>query len=208
MQRSGEGRGATNLPLLEELPCQEAPARRLEQGDVPARLCVPLLLQPGQRARPEKHLREGGKKEKGGDAVPPSRCAGRWGCATCVSLSPPRPRPSPAPWPRPVWGFYSGFLFPRREEWRGWECTLLPLCRCAHPALSQTPKPAAGRDGPSGVLPGSSPCGSCSSPGPATPGAPPLPVGRDRGQEQGAGPQGTGPQGVPGTRTRFSSTTM
>lgn len=47
-QRSGEGRSTTNLPLLEVLPCQEAPARRLEQGDVPAGLRVPLLLQPGQ----------------------------------------------------------------------------------------------------------------------------------------------------------------
>lgn len=48
VQRSGEGRSTTNLPLLEVLPCQEAPARRLEQGDVPAGLRVPLLLQPGQ----------------------------------------------------------------------------------------------------------------------------------------------------------------
>lgn len=49
VQQSGEGRVAgTNLSLLEVLPCQEAPARRLEKGDVPAGLCVPLLLQPGQ----------------------------------------------------------------------------------------------------------------------------------------------------------------
>lgn len=47
--RSGEERAAgTNLPLLELLPCQEAPARCLEEGDVPAGLCIPLLLQPGQ----------------------------------------------------------------------------------------------------------------------------------------------------------------
>lgn len=60
VRRSGEGRAAgTNLPFLELLPCQEAPARRLEEGDVPAGLRVPLLLQPGQRPGPEKHLREG-----------------------------------------------------------------------------------------------------------------------------------------------------
>lgn len=49
---------ASHLPLLEGVSGQVASARRLEQRDVPPGLDVPLLLQPGQRPRPEEDLRE------------------------------------------------------------------------------------------------------------------------------------------------------
>lgn len=45
-----------HLSLLEVLAGQKAPAGRLEQGQVPAGLVIPLLLQSCQRARPEEHL--------------------------------------------------------------------------------------------------------------------------------------------------------
>jgi len=66
-------------------------------------------------------------------------------------------------------------------------------CPCCH----WHPQPA------SGIIPGSSPCGSCSSPGPATPGAPLLPAGREGCQGRAGSTLGCrGPQTTPLTPAR------
>lgn len=92
--------------------------------------------------------------------------------------------------PQPLVLSHRGVLFPRHKECRGWERTVLPFCCPTVPHTQPCPHP---RLVASSTIPGSSPCGSCSSPGPATPGAPPLPAGRERCQGQalwGAGDRG------------------
>lgn len=65
-------------------------------------------------------------------------------------------------------------------------------CPCRH----RYPQPVLG------IIPGSSPCGSCSFPSPATPGAPPLPAGRERCHGWLAAPQGyRGPPECRGPQT-------
>lgn len=197
--RSGEGRATrTNLPLLELLPCQEAPARRLEEGDVPAGLRVPLLLQPGQRSGPEKNLREGsGVRCRWVPAslpprratLPPRRLVGMW-------LSPPQPL---------VLSRRGGFI-PQAQGmlWVEANSAALVLPRRTAPSRATQPCPRRHRrpQPVSGIVPGSSPCGSCSSRGPVTPGAPPPPAGRERCQGWAGSTLGCrGPLGCRGCQT-------
>lgn len=82
--------------------------------------------------------------------------------------------PSAASGPVPPRGFYSS---DKRNVVGGSKqcCPCAAVPRCAMPCHPSLPTATV-------IIPGSNPCGSCSSPGPTTPGAPPLPAGRERCQ--------------------------
>lgn len=111
------------------------------------------------------------------ESLRPRRAPSRWW--GCVS-------PLCSHWSCPTVGFYSPGM---RNAVGGREqcCPFaVPPCHDAQPCPH--PHPVV-----SGTIPGSSPCGSCSSPGPVIPGAPPLPAGRETCQGQalwGAGDLG------------------